>query len=184
MDPNSNPTFRKQQLRQSTLAPGLKKLGFRADVLHYEVHMHACDQREKLLGGLRWGRFDPVSGYCGITDFEPHRRGAELRCSTGRNSGGWAAKANGINSLMDCAAHCRKCARCRFASYSRTTDDCSWYASCGEGGGVRGPPDLGPVNYDPRDYRSVEVYRPREGICGNELAAPGYNLTYYQRTNG
>jgi hypothetical protein len=38
---------------------------------------------------------------------------------------------NNISSLADCVAMCTwLCPRCRFVSFSRANDDCSWYADC------------------------------------------------------
>jgi len=36
----------------------------------------------------------------------------------------------GINSLDDCVAHCSKCAKANYVSFSVPNEDCSWYAHC------------------------------------------------------
>lgn len=60
----------------------------------------------------------PVAGYCAVTE------GAG-DCAHG-SSGCW----QGLANLSACAARCERCARCRFVSYSRELNDCSWYARC------------------------------------------------------
>ena len=67
-----------------------------------------------------------TSGHCGETQYESRTQACELA-----TSGGWSLKATGIADLAECAAWCREhCPRCRFVSYNKATDDCSWYEAC------------------------------------------------------
>jgi hypothetical protein len=59
------------------------------------------------------------AGYCAITSPRPGN------CERG-HSGSWA----GVVSVGACMAKCADCTRCRFVSFSRRADDCSWYARC------------------------------------------------------
>lgn len=59
-------------------------------------------------------------GTCGVTEF-----GAS-DCEDGAQ-GAWVLRAG---SLAECARLCACCARCRYASYSRSDADCSWFAEC------------------------------------------------------
>ena len=59
------------------------------------------------------------AGYCAITSPRPGN------CERG-HSGSWA----GVVSVGACMAKCADCMRCRFVSFSRRADDCSWYARC------------------------------------------------------
>ena len=61
-------------------------------------------------------------GHCGATS-------GEGDCVHG-DSGGWNSTALQINSVVQCADRCRRCARCRFVSFSQFHEDCSWYVHC------------------------------------------------------
>lgn len=65
----------------------------------------------------------PAKGVCAVT--EP----GEGDCSVGW-MGSWHASEHGVTNLEGCAALCTRCARCRFVSFSRRADDCSWFARC------------------------------------------------------
>ena len=58
------------------------------------------------------------SGHCGETTGGGH-------CALG-SSGSWS----GIPDRFACLRLCEMCPRCRFISFSRARDDCSWYSSC------------------------------------------------------
>ena len=77
-----------------------------------------------LAAGARWGT-------CAATSFSPH--GHRPMCKAGgAASGAWHARAEGINTLGECAERCRaqmpSC--CGFVSFSETQDDCSWFKEC------------------------------------------------------
>ena len=86
-------------------------------------------------------------GLCGDTD-----TGAS-DCARGER-GSWDTRRHGIRNLDECAAQCRKCARCRFVSLSLAEGhrDCSWYASC-DLSRLMPPPSTGP------DYTTIAVPR-------------------------
>lgn len=62
-------------------------------------------------------------GLCGVTLTGGCENTTQLA------SGSWA----GLPSLSECEARCRGCTRCHFVSFSRRTNDCSWYHDCLEG---------------------------------------------------
>ena len=61
-------------------------------------------------------------GYCAPT-LEPGD------CARGIK-GGWNSTALCIADFAGCAARCRGCARCRYVSFSRLHEDCSWFHTC------------------------------------------------------
>ena len=63
-------------------------------------------------------------GYCARTC-----DGDEGDCAIG-DLGTWPGRKYGILGLTACAAACRRCARCRYVSFSAKNDDCSWFHSC------------------------------------------------------
>ena len=64
----------------------------------------------------------PQEGLCSFTSFKRN-------CSL-HDSGAWKASRHGVFDIHSCAKLCRSCPRCQFATYSRTSNDCSWHARC------------------------------------------------------
>eukprot|EP00966_Prymnesium_polylepis_P225724 5221212-Prymnesium_polylepis.1 len=58
------------------------------------------------------------AGFCERTGPDPGS------CAAG-DRGSWAARANQIETLADCAVRCLGCPRCEFVSFSAPLDDCS-----------------------------------------------------------
>lgn len=63
------------------------------------------------------------NGTCGNTNY-----GGD--CSV-LDRGAWNTTSEGIASLADCVARCRRgCSKCEFVSLSLKNEDCSWYKEC------------------------------------------------------
>ena len=77
------------------------------------------------LPDLRWR-----PGYCAVTEFSSRISG----CSTDQK-GAWHMQPtqNTTEGQRRCAARCLRCRNCRFVSYSRRSNDCSWYSECNLG---------------------------------------------------
>ena len=71
---------------------------------------------------LQW-----LPGYCAVTEFSSRM----AVCTTDR-SGAWhmLPTEDTVEGQRSCAKRCTRCRNCRFVSYSRTQNDCSWYAEC------------------------------------------------------
>jgi len=71
----------------------------------------------------RW-RTGQLVGYCETTT-----DGVEGDCKRG-SKGMWYAARHGVTDLRGCEELCACCGACRYVSFSRKHDDCSWYRDC------------------------------------------------------
>ena len=90
---------------------------------------------------LRW-----LPGYCATTEFSSRM----AVCSTD-TSGAWhmLPTDDEVAGRRRCAKRCTRCRNCRFVSYSRQDNDCSWYADC----------RLGGLRDSPSGHHSAQVKR-------------------------
>ena len=73
--------------------------------------------------GYRYAVGRAAMGYCAATTDEGD-------CSRG-SKGSWNSTRYGITDLAGCAARCAtSCERCKYVSFSRAHEDCSWFAEC------------------------------------------------------
>ena len=68
-----------------------------------------------------------LPGYCAVTEFSSRM----ALCSTDK-SGAWhmLPTDDAVKGQRSCAKRCTHCRNCQFVSYSRSQNDCSWYAEC------------------------------------------------------
>ena len=88
-------------------------------VLTPEFNSHLQGLAEMLSSSRNSSAVGAKAGLCGAT--------SKLGCRPTK-SGYWPASETGIRSLDDCVAKCQRCAACRYVSFSRAHDDCSWYS--------------------------------------------------------
>ena len=73
--------------------------------------------------GYRYSVGRAAVGYCAATTDEGD-------CTRG-SKGSWNSTRYGIADLAGCAARCAaRCQRCKYVSFSRAHEDCSWFAEC------------------------------------------------------
>ena len=113
--------------------------------------------RDTRLSELQW-----LPGYCAVTQFS-----SRMSLCSSDKSGAWhmLPTDDAIEGRRRCAKRCTHCRNCRFVSYSRSQNDCSWYAECNLGA-------LGDSKKFQTDHHSAQVQSDRIGLTRLRRSRP------------